>query len=338
MQRPILKVDGLIDAIDRYIMKADEDLEEQLEAEGYVSTDVAVATINAIEDEVTEVLNKNCDDVLDRLQTATGLDNFIDDIWPTIKDEDDLEMALIEILHDKFEDLLKTCVQQFLIDADEELGIDDRITKPAQHFIETWSEQLAEIMHLNTNEQIEKILLDSQKKAMSITEVADAIADSAIRTPGYRSRRVAVTEVLRVESYSQLEYMRQDPAVEEKEWVHTGNHKNKPRENHVAINGQRVKKDQPFTLVGADGVTYSPMCPRDTCLPASESIHCHCIMRSIRSEKKMGMTVEERRALRQKYMDEVDAEYEARKAQFDADYGDNPDVSWETYNSYFENL
>lgn len=338
MQRPILKVDGLIDAIDRYIMKADEDLEEQLEAEGYVSTDVAVATINAIEDEVTEVLNDNCDDVLARLQEATGLDNFIDDVWPTIKDEDDLEKSLIEILHDKFEDLLKTCVQQFLIDADEELGIDDRLTKPAQHFIENWSEQLAEIMHLNTNEQIEKILLDSQKKAMSITEVADAIADSAIRTPGYRSRRVAVTEVLRVESYSQLEYMRQDPSVEEKEWVHTGQHKNKPRENHVAINGQRVKKDQPFTLVGADGVTYSPMCPRDTCLPASESAHCHCIMRPVRSEKKMGMTVEERRLLRQKYMDEVDAEYDAREAQFEADHGDDPDVSWETYNSYFENL
>lgn len=56
------------------------------------------------------------------------------------------------------------------------------------------------------------------------------------------------------------------------------------------------------------------MCPRDICLPASETVNCHCIMRPIRNQEIMGMSVEERRALRKKYMDEVDAKWDIAHA------------------------
>lgn len=330
--------DGLIDAIDRYLAKVDEDIEEQLADEGFVKTAETVAAMNAIEDEATDALNEYCDELLEALQEATGLDNFIDEIWPTIRDAEDLEKKLKEILHDQFYELLNQCVQQYLEDADAALLIDDRITLPAQHFIENWSEELSELMHLSTNKQIEKILIDSQSKAMSIEDVATAISDSGIRSPGYRARRVAQTEVLRVQSYAQKEYIRQDPSVEKKEWVHTGAHKNKPRPNHQAISGQIVDKDQPFSLTGADGASYLPMCPRDTCLPAGESVNCHCIVRVIRSKEKMAMSVEDRRALRKQYMDQVDAEYRQMEERFEHDHGGDPDVSWEVYNSYFPNI
>lgn len=332
------KYDGLIDAIDRYLAKADEDMEEKLASEGFVKTAETVEAMNIIEDVATDALNDYCDELLERLQNATGLDNFITDVWPKMKDAADLEEKLKEVLHDQFYELLNQCVQQYLEDADAALLIDDRITLPAQHFIENWSEELAELMHLSTNKQIEKILLDSQSKAMSIEEVADAIAESGIRSPGYRARRVAQTEVLRVQSYAQKEYIRQDPSVEKKEWVHTGAHKNKPRPNHQAISGQIVDKDQPFSLVGADGATYYPMCPRDTCLPAGESVNCHCIVKVIRSAEKMAMSVEDRRALRKQYMDQVDAEYRQMEERFEHDHGNDPDVSWEVYNSYFPNV
>lgn len=314
MKKISLNVDGLLDAINTYIRKADEEQEERLAAEGYVAAGAAVAAMNKIEDAVSEILNENTDELLKRLEKASTIDHFIKEIWPGMQSEKELRDALEKILHDQFQSLMGECVQQFLVDADEALAVDGRITKPAQDFIEGWSSQLADLMHLNTNQQIEKILLDSQKKALSIQQTADAIAESGIRSPGYRARRVAQTEVLRVESYAQLEYMRQDPSVEEKEWVHTGGHKNKPRDNHVAVNGQRVPVEEPFELKGADGIVYHPMLPRDIRLPASESINCHCRMQEIRSEKIMGMSVEERRALREKYMDEVDAEWEAAHA------------------------
>ena len=42
-------------------------------------------------------------------------------------------------------------------------------------------------------------------------------------------------------------------------WKHTGAYRNDPRQNHVDMDGVRVLKDQPFTLIGADGNTYYPM-------------------------------------------------------------------------------
>ena len=314
MGRINLEVDGLLDAIDQYIKKADEDLEERLETEGYVAVTAAVVAVNEIEDALMDALNAHADDFLERLKSASSLNEFITNIWPGVQSEKELRDAMEKLLHQQFESLMGECVQQFLIDADEALAIDKRLTKPAQDFIESWSSQLADLMHLNTNKEIERILLESQEKAMSIQQVADAIADSGIRSPGWRARRVAQTEVLRVESYAQLEYMRQDPSVEEKEWLHTGAHKNKPRANHVAMNGKRVKVEEEFELDGADGKTHHPMCPRDIRLPASETVNCHCMMRPIRNQEIMGMSVEERRALRKKYMDEVDAEWDIAHA------------------------
>ena len=239
MGNPILKVDGLINAIDAYIKKADEDLEKQLAAEGFAAAGAAVAAINEIEDAVRDALEGHADRLLAKLEEADSIEAFLTEAWPGIKSEKELRDALEKILRQQFQSLMGECVQDFLVDADKALAIDRRITKPAQDFIESWSSQLAGLMHLNTNKQIEKILLDSQEKALSIEQVADAIGRSGIRSPGWRARRVAQTEVLRIESYAQLEYMRQDPSVEEKEWVHTGAHKNRPRENHVEMNGQR---------------------------------------------------------------------------------------------------
>lgn len=314
MWKTVLKVDRLIDAIDAYIRKSDEDLEEQLTAEGYVAVDAAVATINLIEDAVRDALDGHTDRFLAQMKEADSVGRFIAEAWPGIKSEKELRDALEGILRQQFQSLMGECVQEFLLDADKALAIDRRITKPTQDFIESWSSQLADIMHLNTNRQIEEILLDSQEKALSIAQVADAIGKSGIRSPGWRARRVAQTEVLRIESYAQLEYMRQDPSVEEKEWVHTGGHKNKPRANHVAMNGQRVAVEEGFELKCVDRETRNPMCPRDIRLPASETVNCHCIMRPIRNKEIMGMSVEERRALREKYMDEVDAEWDAAHA------------------------
>ena len=214
-----LNVDPLLEAIERYIAKTDDDLEEQLNEEGYVEAGVAVAHMGTIEDGVTAAVENNVDEVLARLQSASGVDDFIETVWPEISNSDEMEKALHDLFYQQFDELLHRFTKQWIISADPELGevIDDGITKPAEAFIKGWSQQLANLMHLNTKDGIEKILLDAQEQKQTIDEVAQAIADSGIRECGYRSRRVAVTEVLRVEEYAHQEARIQNPSCYKKE-------------------------------------------------------------------------------------------------------------------------
>ena len=336
-----LNVTPLLEAIEQYIAKADNDLEDQLNEEGYVEAGVAVSHMGAIEDGVTAAVENNVDEVLARLQSTSGVDDFIENVWPEISNSDEMEKALYDLFYQQFDELLRRFTKQWIISADAELGevVDDRITRPAEAFIKGWSQQLADIMHLNTKDGIEKILLDAQEQNQTIDEVAQAIADSGIRECGYRSRRVAVTEVLRVEEYAHQEARIQSPSSYKKEWVHTG--AAHPRENHVAINGQQVFKREPFTLTGRNGGTYYPMCPRDTSLPAEESINCHCTTKDVVDQEILGMSLEDRVALREKYMNEVNAEYDAWEQKFNEEHGieelrDDPSITWDIYNSYYE--
>lgn len=336
-----LNVTPLLEAIEQYIAKADNDLEDQLNEEGYVEAGVAVSHMGAIEDGVTAAVENNVDEVLARLQSASGVDDFIENVWPEISNSDEMEKALYDLFYQQFDELLRRFTKQWVISADVELGevVDDRITRPAEAFIKGWSQQLTDIMHLNTKDGIEKILLDAQEQNQTIDEVAQAIADSGIRECGYRSRRVAVTEVLRVEEYAHQEARIQNPSCYKKEWVHTG--AAHPRENHVAINGQQVFKREPFTLTGRNGGTYYPMCPRDTSLPAEESINCHCTTKDIVDQEILGMSLEDRMALREKYMNEVNAEYDAWEQKFNEEHGieelrEDPSITWDIYNSYYE--
>ncbi len=336
-----MNVDPLLDAIDLYIAKADDDLENTLTEEGYVAAGVAVSHISDIEEGISVAIQNKVDEILVRIQNATDVENFINDVWPDIDSADELEKALHDIFNQQFDNLLHHFTKQWIISTDPELGeiVDNNITKPAEAFIKGWSQQLANIMQLNTKDGIEKILLEAQEQNQTIDEVARAIADSGIRECGYRSRRVAVTEVLRVEEYAHQEARIQNPLCYKKEWVHTG--AAHPRENHVAISGQQVFKREPFTLTGRNGSTYYPICPRDTSLPAEESINCHCITKDIVNDNALGMSLEERAALREQYMNEINAEYEAFEQKFNEEHGieemrDDPSITWDIYNAYYE--
>ena len=83
-----------------------------------------------------------------------------------------------------------------------------------------------------------------------------------------------------------------------------------------AINGQTVKNDEPFTLFRADGGLYYPMYPRDADLPPGESINCGCIAEPIVSEYVLGLSLEERNALRDEAIAEMNEEYD-KKVEID---------------------
>ena len=256
-----------------------------------------------------------------------------------------MEKALYEIFRQKFDEMFRSFTFSWILAEEPEIVEDisgeviDTITKPAEAFIKGWSGELSRIMNLNTKDSMEKMLLKAQEKSWTIDELAEAIGDSGIRNHGYRSRRVALTETLRVQSYAQQESMIQNPLAYSKRWKHVLSAH--PRENHMAMDGQEVFKREMFTLTGKNGATYMVLCPRDTSLPAEETVNCHCIMETVSNENALGMTADEKKELREKYIAEVNEEYEAWEQKFKNDMGieeprDDPSVTWEIYNSYYE--
>ena len=298
--------DGIIGAIDQYLAKADDNLADSLTDEGYAEAEDTVDAINAMQDEVAETLQNQTDDFVTALETATGSG------WAEAQravsemmDGDDIAEQVEGAVADMLQTQIPKLASVYMQETDGELVV-DIIRQRTQNWIASWSQRLGELMKINTHQQISDIIQSTIDKGESIEKLTRKIMDGGWRNEHYQARRVAVTEVLRAHSVAREEAIQQSPSTDRKEWRHTGAHKNKPRPNHVEMDGQIVPKDQPFELKGRDGVVYHPMYPRDPILPAGETVNCHCIHRGVAADDALGMSLEERRRLQQKYIEEDD--------------------------------
>lgn len=306
--------ESLIKAIDAYIEKADDDLESALDDAGFIDAEDTVKEISSLEDKVAQALKDETKHVINSLKEASDealdLEAYAREVWPDVKLTDDLSDKLRLVFMEEFTEFMPDLIGHYSMKIDPELTI-SAITQRTTSWIKNWSEELGDIMKLNSHNEIEKILETSLKEGQSVAECTQAILDSGIRDEYYKARRVATTEMLTAHSVAQQESFTQSPAVEEKMWRHTGSHKNEPRPNHVEMDGKRVPKDEPFVLEGADDVTYHPMYPRDASeLPPGERINCHCIAQPVVSEEILGLPLEERQRLQQQAIDEDDGEWE----------------------------
>ena len=168
-----MKIDTthLLSAIEDYIVKADEDLRDTLESEGFVAASETVRHIGEIEDALEDVLDEDALEFLERVKEAEGVDEFLSVSWPDIKNESDLEKALYEIFRQKFDEMFRSFTFSWILAEEPEIVEDisgeaiDTITKPAEAFIKGWSGELSRIMNLNTKDSMEKMLLKAQKKS-----------------------------------------------------------------------------------------------------------------------------------------------------------------------------
>ena len=300
----------LLKAIENYIAKADDDLEEILAEEGFAEPGLTVARMSQIEDAVAEALEQETELFITSAETAIDVQEFADRIWPGVQLDDDLAEKLTTIFTEQLNEFLPQLIEPYLKQTDKDLTLTS-VSKKTTAWVGEWSEELGSMMKLTSHTEIENILTKNLKDGNGIQDFISDIQNSGIREERYRARRAAVTESLRAHSVAQEESIQQSPAVEDKEWVHTGSFRNDPRPNHQAMSGQIVPKNEPFTLTGADGSTYYPQYPRDPILPASESVNCHCIHRGIASEKILGLYIEERRRLQAEAIAEMDAAWEA---------------------------
>lgn len=307
----------LIKAIDRYIQKADDDLEDALDKEGFADPKRTAKEINSIEDQVSEILDNQTSVFIDALKKAAdnGLDlqAFFADVWPELMASDITGEELLKLFSKEFTETIPTITTNYLMEMDSEL-VADQITKRTTAWIDSWSKELADLMKLNTHEELGKVLKDSIAEGKGIEELTRDIMEKGIRNTRYKARRVAITETLRAHSYAKEESIRQNPAATGKEWVHTGAYRNEPRQNHVDMNGQVVGKTEPFELMGKDGTIYYPMVPRDSSLPASESVNCHCIHRAVIDDDILGLPLEERKRLQAEIIAEDDKAWEAENS------------------------
>lgn len=305
----------LIIAIDAYIRKADEKLSDTLGKEGFAEPEGTVRHIEQLEEELENIFGEQTDEFRKTLKKAMEQDNDSDTnkslgklFGDFIKNDKTYDKLLIAFL-ENFTEYIPKLTNIYIGRLDDEL-VAEQISDTTSSWISQWSQEVSELMHLNSHKELEGILSDGMKTGSSVAEIARNILDAGIRDEFYKARRAALTETLRAHSVAQEEAIQQCPAAEFKEWVHTGSYRNEPRENHVKMSGQIVPKNSNFHLTGADGITYLADYPRDPALPAGESINCHCIHRGVVSENILGLSLEERKKLQQQAIDEMGNEWE----------------------------
>lgn len=303
------RCESLIKAIDAYIAKKDDDLADTLDNEGYAAAKKSLKAARQIEEEVAEALMEETDLFLRKINASLDLETFAKNVWPGVKLTDELAVKLTGIFKERFTEFMPGIIQVYLQKTDRELTLDS-ISKVTTGWIDSWSKELGDLMQLTSHEELQRILDKGLENGDDIASFTRALMDSGIRDEYYRARRVSLTEVLRAHSVAQQEAFMQSPVVGGKIWRHSGEYKIEPRANHQAMDGARVPKDEPFELEGADGGTYYPMYPRDTTLPPGESINCHCLIEPDVNEEVLGLSLEERKALQQQAIDEMDDEWE----------------------------
>lgn len=303
-----MNCEPLLKAIDAYIAKADDDLEEELADEGYAKPKKTIEYASDIEEKIAEVLLEETDYFIAEAEKAVDLEEFAKEIWPKVKLNDDLMEKLITIFKENFNAFMPEFIEYYIQQTDRNLKL-PQVSKRTAAWVKSWSNQLGQIMKLNSHKEIETILTRGLENGSSIATFTRDILDSGIRDEYYKARRVSITEVLRAHSVAQQEAFMQSPAVRKKRWRHTGSYRNQPRKAHVEMDGQIVPVDEPYELKGEKG-TYYPMYPRDTNLPPEESINCHCISQPIVDEDVLGLSLEERERLQQEAIDEMDDEWE----------------------------
>ena len=321
---------SLIKAIDTYIAKANDDLSEHLKNAGYANAKSSVKKAAALEESISEILTEQTDDIVKTLLSAATIADALDALDAYF--EEDETRTLLEIVFREFyEKNISTLSTIYMQETEGDMVV-SQIRKRTSAWVNAWSEELSDIMQLGSHEQIGKLITSSIDEGESVEDLKRKLIEDGIRNVEYRARATSLTEMLRAHSVAKEEAIIQSPAVVKKEWLHTGRHNSTPRQNHIDMNGQVVDKTEPFTLTGADGTTYHPRYPRDSILPAKESVNCHCIHVAIVNDDVLGLSLEEREALQNQIISDDDGEWEkeldaANKAKAGIDE-DNINMDW----------
>ncbi|PSA91494.1 hypothetical protein C6370_18350 [Bacillus atrophaeus] len=295
------KTDKLLESLNAFIQKAEEDEIEKLVevVPDFPGLSKIPGFVEEYEKGIARLLRRQRKKFLDGLNGFIGKDSketleallvfFTQNLFA----EDDFEEEFQELTEGFLQQTIEELAGVIMDSLDPEVPFEALSTRAAD-WIKGWSEKLAKIMKLNTHEAVENVLIDAIENGSSIQEIELTLKDMP-QFDRPRARTTAITEVLAASSAAQHESYAQSPAVSKKKWRHSGGKKNNPRENHIDLDGTIVGVDEEFRIPGS---SETCMFPRDTKLSAAERVHCHCVLSPVVDNEILGLSADEKEEIR----------------------------------------
>lgn len=285
---------GLIDKI----VKADDDnLKKELKKKGYADPQFTVDQIGILEEELSDILFKYQDDVLGLMNDYDSMETLITGIKIG-----SLTNELTPIFKEIFTSTLEKLVESYLQNVDKDL-VFSQFCSGTTDWISKWSGDLAELIDISNQETLENIFNNALEAGDSVQDVARALEEAYLFSPA-RARRIALTEMLSAHSYARFDATMQNPIITKITWKHSGSKGINAREAHMALDGTTIVKGEHFDVNG-----HKALFPRDTNLPASERVNCHCTFNEEVDEEVIGLSKEEKQKLQEEAIKEADKLY-----------------------------
>ncbi|MBP2635544.1 MAG: phage Mu protein like protein [Firmicutes bacterium] len=303
------KLERLLKAIDAIVKDEGDELKEEL-----LECPALAATLNAIEEYETKVaalLREQKRHFVNGFKTAVVKDDVLDGdtlavLFKKLVQSDEFAEKMAEYTGTFLSMTTEEFVNEIMENIDEDITF-ELLSDFVLDWITEWSVELGNIMKLTTHSELEAALQVVIENGEGIDKAVSRIKDlpEFNRT---RARTTAITEVLRANSVAAHEAYIQSPAVTQKIWKHSGAKKNKPRESHVALNGVTIGLDEHFNVSG-----YKALYPRDSKLPASESVNCHCVLGPGIDSAILSLSKEEKLKLRDQAIKEYNEKWAKSK-------------------------
>lgn len=300
------KVVELIKSIDDFVRKADDtsDLKELLA--GHPNADKLIKSIDDYETVIGKLLRKQKKTLIKGIKAYTAgasltnpiIGAIVEMIFSDIQENDSFDSEMSKASSDFLTRTVPDLTSSLMSAIDKDIAF-NQLSQRTLTWIDEWSEDLGRLMKLKTHGDVHRVLRKGIDEGKSIVEMELELAEMPAFNRN-RARKTAITEVLTANSVAQFEAYTQSPAVTGKTWMHSGAKAIKPRPAHVALDGTTIDLEEMFDVNG-----YSAKYPRDTLLPASERVYCHCVLVPAVDEEILGLTAEEKEIIRQQRMQEM---------------------------------
>lgn len=308
-------IDAVLMTIDEIIKRTDEELLFLLKGQ-VIDPDFALEMINNYEDTIDQVLKDDLEYYDNHLQEFDDITTFYVARFNRMMLEDPLNDWITEAnismnsayFFEMVPKYLMSTEPNVIVKAENYFSTKEAIfantSLPSVDYITGWSEKLGDLMQITTQEQVTGAVFQALEEGRSIDWVRQQLVD----LPGFsrqRARTTSLTEVLRADSYAANEAYITNPVVENYKWKHTGSRKNKPRPNHVALDGVEVPKGTNFQISGSEAAPF----PRHESLSAKEAVNCHCGFGVTTDPAVTGLAAEEKKQLRDQAIKDLNDQF-----------------------------
>jgi hypothetical protein len=124
------------------------------------------------------------------------------------------------------------------------------------------------------NSELGLVIIGAQSPGDAISKTRDILGDASSKRATNIVRN-GLSDLFSTASFTRMKQAVAAGANIRKKWIKSGKVHSRP--GHDAIHGQIVAVDEPFWVMGKDGVMHQLMHPHDPEAPLSEKINCGCV-------------------------------------------------------------